>query len=116
VSNKGPVQWSRDLATCSIGRLAGLPRYWEVEMLKDLKRTDPEAPIVSYRCEFHDPVIGLIICERRYGGSCEHLRPKSREGCVALQWVAHMRDRGRVAHCYERPNIEEDRFEKGWSE
>jgi hypothetical protein len=55
-------------------------------MLKDLKRTDPEAPIVSYRCELHDPMFGLIICERRYGGSCEHLRPKSREGCVALKW------------------------------
>jgi hypothetical protein len=87
-----------------------------VEMLKDLKRIDPGAPIVSYRCELRDPAFGLIICDRR-GRQCEHLSPKSRRGCTALQWVAHMRvgSLGMLARCYEHPRPD-DRSKDGWSE
>jgi hypothetical protein len=37
------------------------------------------------------------------GRSCEHFGPLSRQGCTADKWVVHMRDRSRIARCYELP-------------
>jgi hypothetical protein len=102
--------------TSTVGEPTWQACWAHVEMLKDVKRTDPEAPIVSYRCELHNPIFGLIICDRR-SGQCEHLRPSSRLGCTALQWVTYMRDRSRIARCFEHPQDKTyDRFKDGWSE
>jgi hypothetical protein len=85
-----------------------------IELLQDMKRADPEAPIASFRCELNKPVFGLIICDR-HGRSCEHLRPTSGQGCIALRWVAHMRNRNKFANCYKHPH-EDDRRGGGWNE
>ena len=77
-----------------------------VALLKEVKRTDPDTPIVSYRCEAKRPYIGLLICEGR-GRQCEHLTPSSRQGCAALAWIAHMRDRSKFGYCYQEPPEEQ---------
>ena len=110
-------EWGADDLDGGGAELACVPGA--LEMLKDLKRADPDAPIVSYRCELKNPIFLVTVCDAGHGGSCEHVRLFSRQGCTAYRWAARMRDpvRWRYTRCHQYPREESyDRWEKGWDE
>ena len=75
-----------------------------IAFLQELKRMDPDAPIVRYRCMFKRPdhYVGLDICNQHHR-QCEYYRTSTRRGCDALRWISHMRDRRKIGSCYEEP-------------
>ena len=89
----------------------------KAEWFQLIERRKSPGAVTSYRCVEHNvrPAFYLIACDRRHGGLCDHLKLLSRQGCSAYQWVVHMRDRHRVAHCDEVPRST-DAVDRGWSE
>jgi hypothetical protein len=74
-----------------------------IAVLQELKRLDPDSPIVRYRCTFNKPHIELQICEPWYSGKCDRYTLSSRQGCTALRWISHMRSRKQLGRCYPEP-------------
>jgi hypothetical protein len=75
-----------------------------IAFLQELKRMDPDAPIVRYRCMFKmlHQYVGLDICDRHHR-QCQFFRTSTRRGCEALRWISHMRDRKKTGSCYQEP-------------
>jgi hypothetical protein len=71
-----------------------------IAVLQELKRLDPDSPIVRYRCTFNKPHIELQICESRYSWRCDRYTLSSRQGCTALRWITRMRKPDRTATCF----------------
>ena len=67
-----------------------------IAFLQELKRMDPDAPIVRYRCMFKRPdhYVGLDICNQHHR-QCEYYRTSTRRGCDALRWISHRGIAGR---------------------
>ncbi len=74
-----------------------------VAFLQELKRMDPDGPIVRWRCMFKRPRIELENCETWYSGKCDRYTLRSRQGCTALRWISHMRSRKQLGRCYPEP-------------
>jgi hypothetical protein len=81
----------------------------KVEWLQLIESRHPQPPgaVTSYRCEEHKIRPGFYASVYGWRGRpSDHFGPSSRRGCTAYQWVVHMRDRSRIAHCYEWPRSE----------
>ena len=70
-----------------------------MEMLKEVRRADEEAPVNGYWCVENKPHVGFMRCNWRARG-CEHFTMSTPRGCTALRWVVQMRDRSRTANCH----------------
>jgi hypothetical protein len=70
-----------------------------MEVIKDIARSDREAPIQGYWCVENRPDVDFIACGWRDRG-CEDFTMWSRQGCTTLRWITRMRKPYRRATCY----------------
>ena len=83
---------------------------WKCEQkivwLQLIERRHPQPPgaVTSYHREEHKirPGFYATVYDWR-GRPRDDFGPSSRQGCTAYKWISHMRDRSRIAHCYEWP-------------
>jgi hypothetical protein len=75
-----------------------------IAFLQELKRMDPDAPIVRYRCMFKmpHPHVSLDICNSHHR-HCEFYRTSTHRGCETLRWIIYMRDRTKMGSCRQEP-------------
>ena len=79
-----------------------------MELYKDLRRSDEEAPINGYWCAPNRLTISLSTCSRHRHGACEYFDMSTLRGCAALRWVKQMRDWSLFGHCYVGDGRETD--------
>jgi hypothetical protein len=93
--------------------IVGVPTWatcrQHVAFLQELKRMDPDAPIVRYRCMFKMPHshVSLDICNSHHR-HCEFYRTSTHRGCETLRWIIYMRDRTKMGSCRQDPPPEEE--------